>query len=85
MVRSKGDWIGWCDVKSDFVVSDELKLGEQGAFCRSVREDDLIKAEVEFTLDFLTLSYEVKTQNVFNKELQEEVEVTSFFEWKRFK
>ena len=84
MVRSKGDWKGWCDGKGDFTVSDELKLGDQGAFCSSVRESDFFRGEIEYTIDFFTLSYEVAFEKFFNKEEQKEVYVQDFFDCKLF-
>lgn len=84
MKRLKGDWLGFCDGKGDFTISDELKLGDQGAFCKSVRESDFFKADIEYTIDFFTLSYEVAFDKFFDKEEQKEVYVESFFDCKLF-
>ena len=65
-------------------LSDELKLGDQGAFCSSVRESDFFRGEIEYTIDFFTLSYEVAFEKFFNKEEQKEVYVQDFFDCKLF-
>lgn len=62
-IRESGAWKPWCGTPQDNEeISNTLEMGEMGAACLKIKENDLFYGEVNHVVDFILRTYSIKSE-----------------------